>query len=133
VIKLFFDNRDYAIGLDDWTTHLTSVKNAILEQLNIMDETSDNTQAFTSMFYHYHSTGYQTWATTFLKCLAGRIIELKVLNLSERLRLLIGESGTGVAFESLGHETMVKSNIPHHAKSIGLRQRPKEFTITFSK
>jgi len=130
MIKLFFNDMFFTVEVDNWRANLTSIKNAIVEQLNIVDKVSDNAQAFTRMFYHLHNTGNQTWATTFLKCLAGKIIDMKVLNISDRMRLLIGDSGMGIAFESLAHETLVKSNFHHRAQSIVLHQRPKEFTFT---
>lgn len=127
MLKLFFDGRLFSVERETWNATLFSIKNAIVEQLNVVDEVSGSAQAFTSMFYHLHNTGQQTWATNFLKCLAGKIIDMRVLNLSERLKLLIGESGIGIAFESLGHETLLKSNVEHKATSIVKYQRPGEF------
>eukprot|EP01039_Chlorochromonas_danica_P010065 gene10065-11140_t len=126
MLDLFFGKRSISVDEKTWKDSLFSIKYAIVEQLCVVEEVPDCKQAFTSMFYHLHNTGLQDWATTFLKCLAGKIIEINVMNLSERLCLLIGDSGLGAAFECLGHETLIKSNDNQTATSIIKRQRPKE-------
>lgn len=127
-ISWFFGGREISVDRETWNVTIRLIRKTIVEQLSCIDDLSDP-QAFTGMFYHTHSTGYHSWATTFLKCLAGKIIDMRVLNLSEKLRQLIGEAGMGVAFESLGHETLVKSNVEHRAISIIKYQKPKEAVL----
>jgi hypothetical protein len=73
-------------------------------------------QAFTSMFYHtFEEAGHQSWATTFLKCLAGKIMDSKVLSIGDKLRQIVGESGMGIAFETLVHEALLKKTMAYIA------------------
>jgi hypothetical protein len=117
---------------ESWTAAMQSIKLIIIDQLNTIEETLDSTEAFSSMFNHTDNDDNQMWASTFLKCLAGKILDVKVLTLSEQLKLLIGESGMGIAFESIGHETLVKSNATYTASSIIKFQSPAklEFRVT---
>ncbi len=128
MLSLFFGSRMFTTTQDTWTAALQSIKLSIIEQLNTIEETLNNTEAFSSMFNHTDTNGNQMWASKFLKCLAGKIIEVKVLSLSDRLKLLVGESGMGIAFESIGHEAFVKSNnFEYTSTSIVKYQRPATF------
>jgi hypothetical protein len=51
-----------------------------------MVEESASQEAFSSMFYQTLTTGQMTWATTFLKLLAGKILDTRALGISERLQ-----------------------------------------------
>jgi hypothetical protein len=70
VIELFFNAREHTVIEEEWTNTKASITCAIVEQLNMVEE-SANQEAFSSMFYQTLTTGQMTWATTFLKLLAG--------------------------------------------------------------
>jgi hypothetical protein len=129
MINLFFTGRSYSVQESDWKASLISIKTAIVEQLkSVSDDACDNAQSFTSMFYHHRNSKHD-WASTFLKCLAGKMISLSVLNLRERLRILIRDSGMGCIFESLGHETLIHSNTNYVPRSIIKKQLPRKFEL----
>ena len=82
------------------------------------------------MFYQTLTTGQMTWATTFLKLLAGKLLDTKALTISERLQQIIGTSGMCIMFEYQGHEALLKSKAQYTAKSLVKNQRPA--SISFS-
>ena len=129
IIELFFNARRHTVIEEDWTNTKASITCAIVEQLNMVEET-DSQEAFSSMFYQTLTTGQMTWATTFLKLLAGKLLDTKALTISERLQQIIGTSGMCIMFEYQGHEALLKSKAQYTAKSLVKNQRPA--SISFS-
>jgi hypothetical protein len=127
IIELFFNARRHTVIEEDWTNTKTYITCAIVEQLNMVEE-SVSQEAFSSMFYQTLTTGQKTWATTFLKLLAGKLLDTKALAISERFQQIIGTSGIGIMFEYQGHEALLKSKV--YAKSLVKYQRPA--SISFS-
>ena len=128
VIELFFNARKHTVIEEDWTNTKASITFAIVEQLNMVEESASR-EAFSSMFYQTLTTGQMTWATTFLKLLAGKILDTKALGISERLQQIIGASGIGIMFEYQGHEALLKSKFKYTAKSLVKYQRPASISF----
>lgn len=134
LINMFFRDRMRTVSLKEWEDALASIKYTIVNQLNMIDDVLDGKQAFISMFYHTFEETGQSWATTFLKCLAGKLMDSKVLTIGNKVRQIVGDSGSmGVAFESLVHETLLKSSCTYTATSIIKGQRPKNRIFTIPK
>eukprot|EP01031_Cornospumella_fuschlensis_P026699 gene26699-32260_t len=129
VMELFFGARVHDVSEEEWTKTKASIACAIVEQLNIVEESISSQEAFSSMFYQTLPTGQLTWATTFLKHLAGKILDTKALSISERLQQIIGSSGMGIVFEYQGHEALLKSKSQYRAKSIVKYQKPANITF----
>jgi hypothetical protein len=129
IIELLFNTRRHTVIEEDWINTKASITCAIVEQLNMVEESASQ-EAFSSMFYQTLTTGQRTWTTTFLKLLAGKLLDTEALTISERLQQIIGTSGMGIMFEYRGHEALLKSKTQNNATSLVKYQRP--IAISFS-
>jgi hypothetical protein len=75
----------------------------ISEKLTQSDRDLDK-NTINSMMRHRTARNEAIWATKFMEILSGMILEDKVLAIHTALEELIGRSGMGVAFESVGHK-----------------------------
>jgi hypothetical protein len=74
-------------------------------KLNQTDDELKNT--VNSMMRHRTAQDETVWASKFMELLAGTILQNKHTELYAALKHLIGDSGMGVAFESLGHRKLI--------------------------
>jgi DNA polymerase III delta prime subunit len=71
-----------------------------------------------SMFVHLDASTGSVWASKFIEILIGSVVDKMDKNLLQMLEKLIGKSGVGIAFETLGHKELTQSKQKYLLKAL---------------
>ncbi len=117
---------------DWWKTIVDKISAKLRQNDRELDKNTIN-----SLMRHRTGRDVPIWATKFMEILSGVILDEKVLAIHTALENLIGPSGMGVAFESVGHKKISTCTAKYPLQSLHKpHQRktkwPKEMSMRFN-
>lgn len=85
-----------------------NIVEVISEKLKNLTDDADTDEFLNSMFRHCTAGNSKIWASPFMKGLAAAVLADSNVTMTSALRAILGKSGYGSLFESVGHLKMIR-------------------------